>query len=376
MRKIQMVDLGQQYNKIKDKVNLGIQSVIDSSGFIKGKEVAQFESELGSFLDNAYVCGCGNGTDALQIALMALGLKPGDEVIVPSFTYVATAEVIALLGLVPVMIDVDSELFTLDVTQLNQSLTPKTKAIIPVHLYGQMAPMKEVMDFAAKNNLFVVEDTAQGIGSSMQLDGRTRMAATIGDIGCLSFFPSKNLGCYGDGGALVTKNKELAERIRMVANHGQSKKYHHDIIGVNSRLDTIQATVLRAKLPELSNYNMSRREVADAYDKAFTGIPQLTTPKRFENSHHVFHQYTLVVNSGNRDDFKEYLSSKEIPSMIYYPIPIHRQKAYSQIVKVPVTLKNTDWLTDRVISLPIHTEMDQDQLSYIIQTVQEYYSNE
>jgi dTDP-4-amino-4,6-dideoxygalactose transaminase len=373
MKPIQMVDLGQQYLKLKNKINSGIQSVIDSTGFIKGKELSQFEIELGTYLDGAYIIGCGNGTDALQIALMALGLKPGDEVIVPSFTYVATAEVIALLNLVPVMVDVDPTLFTLDIDQLAKCISDKTRAIIPVHLYGQMAPMNEVIKFAKENNLFVIEDTAQAIGSSMIFNGETRKASTIGDIGCLSFFPSKNLGCYGDGGALVTTNKKLADKIRMVANHGQSKKYHHDVVGVNSRLDTIQAAVLRAKLPELPKYNDARNSVADFYDSAFSKISQVTIPQRALNSVHVFHQYTLVLNFGNRDKFVEFLKSRDIPSMVYYPVPIHRQKAYMELVKMPVELTQTDWLTDRVVSLPIHTEMDQEQLDYIIQTVQKYF---
>lgn len=373
MKPIQMVDLGQQYLKIKDKVDAGIQSVIDSNSFIRGDEVSQFADELGSYLDGAFVIPCGNGTDALQIALMALDLSPGDEIIVPSFTYVATAEVIALLNLVPVMIDVDPHLFTLDVTQLNACISEKTKAIIPVHLYGQMAPMREVMQFAKDNNLFVVEDTAQAIGSSMLFNGQVRMASTIGDIGCLSFFPSKNLGCYGDGGAVVTTNEKLAAKIQMVANHGQSKKYHHDIVGVNSRLDTIQSAVLLAKLPELTAYNKARSNVADSYDKAFSTLSQLTIPKRATDSSHVFHQYTLVVNSGDRNEFSEFLKSQNIPSMIYYPIPIHNQKAYLNMVKIPVELEKTEWLTDRVISLPIHSEMDEEQLDYIILTVQKYF---
>jgi dTDP-4-amino-4,6-dideoxygalactose transaminase len=305
---------------------------------------------------------------------MALDLKPGDEVIVPSFTYVATAEVIVLLGLVPVLIDVDKELFTLDIDQLEEVITNKTKAIIPVHLYGQVAPMHAVLSFAKENNLYVIEDTAQAIGSWSMTDGVKAMAATMGDIGCLSFFPSKNLGCYGDGGALVTKNKELADRIRVIANHGQTKKYHHEIIGVNSRLDTVQAAVLNAKLPHLITYNKSRNDVAHAYDTAFSEIPGLLTPKRADNTYHVYHQYTLIVKTGNRDHFKEYLAESNIPSMIYYPIPIHLQKGYSAIVKTPVTLENTEWLTSRVISLPIHTEMDNEQLDYIIRSIKKYFS--
>jgi dTDP-4-amino-4,6-dideoxygalactose transaminase len=374
MNSIQMVDLNRQYQKIQEKVNQGIQQVLNSSEFIKGKAVKEFENELGSFLDNSYVIGCGNGTDALQIALMALGLKPGDEIIVPSFTYVATAEVIALLNLVPVMVDVDSTLFTLDISQLEKCVSEKTKAIIPVHLYGQMAPMQEVLTFAKKHNLYVIEDTAQGIGSSLEMDGAKKMAATIGDIGCLSFFPSKNLGCYGDGGALVTKNEELAKKIRMVANHGQSTKYHHDIIGVNSRLDTIQAAVLSAKLPRLKAYNEARNEVASAYDAAFSSIAEITIPSRKENAYHVFHQYTLIIKEGDRDAFKAYLHENNIPSMIYYPIPIHKQEGYKNIVKTPVLLKRTDWLTERVISLPIHTEMEADQLEYIIDTIKTYFA--
>lgn len=374
MKPIQMVDLGRQYSKIKEEVNTGIQEVIDTTSFIKGSKVKEFESELGAYLKDSYVIGCGNGTDALQIALMALDLKPGDEVIVPSFTYVATAEVIALLGLVPVMIDVDPTYFTIDFKHLDACVSDKTKAIIPVHLYGQTAPMNEIMAFAKKNDLFVIEDTAQGIGSFYLDRGNKIMAATVGDIGCLSFFPSKNLGCYGDGGALVTKNEELAKKIQMVANHGQAIKYHHDIVGVNSRLDTIQAAVLKAKLPHLNDYNDARNAVAARYDEAFTNIPEVIIPARKEKAYHVFHQYTLVITNGKRDELKAFLAQNEVPSMIYYPIPIHQQKAYKDMVKIPVPLVHTEWLTDRVISLPIHTEMEEDQLSHIINTFQKFFS--
>ena len=374
MKPIQMVDLGQQYKNLKREIDLGIANVIENTSFIKGQAVSEFESDLARYLNDSYVIGCGNGTDALQIALMALDLKPGDEVIVPSFTYVATAEVIALLKLVPVMVDVDTNLFTISLEQLEDVISPKTKAIIPVHLYGQMAPMEQIGRFAEKHNLYVIEDTAQAIGSYQMVNGVREMASTIGHIGCLSFFPSKNLGCYGDGGALVTKDKELAQRIRMISNHGQEKKYHHDLIGVNSRLDSIQAAVLKVKLQHLDSYNDARNKVAEAYDKGFKDISQIITPKLKENTYHVFHQYTIILVNEVRDEFKEYLLDKGIPSMIYYPIPIHKQKAYSGMVKMPVSLDQTEWLTDRVISLPIHTELDNQQLNHIIETVQNYFA--
>jgi len=374
MKPIQMVDLGQQYKNIKREIDLGIANVIEDTSFIKGAAVSEFEADLGKYLNDSYVIGCGNGTDALQIALMALDIKPGDEVIVPSFTYVATAEVIALLKLVPVMVDVDPNLFTMRLDQLEDVVSPKTKAIIPVHLYGQMAPMEQIGQFAKKHNLYVIEDTAQGIGSYHLVNGEREMASTIGDIGCLSFFPSKNLGCYGDGGALVTRDKELAQRIRMVSNHGQAKKYYHDLIGVNSRLDSIQAAVLKVKLEHLDAYNKARNKVAAAYSEAFQEIEQINVPQVQEDSYHVFHQYTMILPNGGRDDFKQYLLEKGIPSMIYYPVPIHKQKAYSSLVKKPVPLDNTEWLTDRVISLPIHTEMGEDQLEYIISAVKAYFN--
>jgi dTDP-4-amino-4,6-dideoxygalactose transaminase len=369
-----MVDLGQQYEKIKKDVNQGIQDVIDTTSFIKGPSVSKFEKELGEYLNGAFVIGCGNGTDALQIALMALELKPGDEVLVPAFTYVATIEVIGLLGLIPVLVDVDYDTFNIDISFLKQAVTTKTKAIVPVHLYGQPANMIGVLAFAKQNNLFVVEDTAQAIGSEQRIEVVNHKIATIGDIGCLSFFPSKNLGCYGDGGALVTRNEELAKRIRMIANHGQKVKYKHDVIGVNSRLDSIQAAVLSVKLKYLDDYSASRNEVANSYDKAFIELQEILIPKRAIGSTHVFHQYTLRVKNGRRDSLKQFLADKKIPTMIYYPIPVHKQEGYVDLVRCIDSLEVTEKLCDEVLSLPIHTEMDADQLEYIINAVKAFFN--
>ncbi len=370
-----MVDLGRQYQKIKSSIDKEILNVIDKTDFIKGMALFEFEKNLGSYLDGASVIGCANGTDALQIALMALGLKRGDEVIVPSFTYVATVEVIALLGLTPVLVDVHSDTFNIDLNGLDEVITDKTKAIIPVHLYGQAADMDKVLSFARKHNLFVVEDSAQGIGGTIKIEGINKKLATIGDIGCLSFFPSKNLGCYGDGGALVTKNKQLAHKIRMIANHGQEKKYHHDIVGINSRLDTIQSAILNVKLPQLEGYNNARRSVAKLYDQGLSDVLELETPVRNLGIKHVFHQYTVKVKNDKRDQLKNYLKEKGIPSMIYYPLPVHKQKAYKDIVKVGGSLKNTDTLTKTVLSLPIHTEMDEEQQAYIIQEIRHFFNS-
>ena len=376
MNPIQMVDLGRQYSKIKEDIDKGIQTVIDTTSFIKGPAESKFETELSKYLDGAFVIGCGNGTDALQIALMSLGLKPGDEVIVPAFTYVATIEVIGLLGLVPVLVDVDKDSFNIDVSKISKVLTPKTKAIVPVHLYGQPAEMEPLMLFASKHNLLVIEDTAQAIGADCLIQAKMKKASTIGDIGCLSFFPSKNLGCYGDGGALVTRNEELAKKIRMVANHGQSVKYKHDLVGVNSRLDSIQAAILSVKLPYLDSYSKARNEVASAYDASFKKMDGIVIPKRSIGCTHVFHQYTLRVLNGKRDSLKQYLSAQGIPSMVYYPIPVHLQKGYLELVKYTDKLNVTETLCEEVLSLPIHTEMDIDQLEYIISKVVNFFVDE
>lgn len=370
MKKIQMVDLMTQYQSIKQEVDTAILNVIENAQFINGPEVSAFQQELEGYLNAKHVIPCANGTDALQIALMALGLKPGDEVITPSFTYVATTEVIALLGLKPVFVEVDQDTFCIDVTKIEAAITSKTKAIVPVHLYGQAAEMDAIMDIARKHNLFVVEDNAQAIGCTYtHADGSVSKTGTIGTIGCTSFFPSKNLGCYGDGGALYTNNDELAVQIRMIANHGQSKRYYHDVVGCNSRLDSIQAAVLRIKLRRLDEYNAKRRAVADHYDRFFSKYDGIKTPVRNPKSEHVFHQYTLTLEGIDRDALNAYLAEKDVPSMIYYPVPAHKQKMFSAFDSETTHLPITDWLTERVISLPIHTEMEVEQLQTICNAV-------
>lgn len=370
--KIEMVDLQGQYDQIRDEVNAGIQQVLDSCAFINGPQVKKFCEHLAQYNQVNHVIPCANGTDALQIALMAIGLKPGDEVIVPVHTYVATAEVIALLQLTPVFIDCNDDFFTIDTTQLENKITPRTKAIVPVHLYGQCADMEAIMTIAKQHNLYVIEDTAQAIGAAYRFsDGKTQKAGCIGDIGTTSFFPSKNLGCYGDGGALFINNDNLASKARMIANHGQSMKYHHDIIGCNSRLDTLQAAILDVKLKYLDQYQNARNKVADAYDHALKNIPGIIIPKRYAQSTHVFHQYTIRVTNGKRDELKEYLASKDIPSMIYYPIPLHQQKAYQNISteKFPVS----EQLSREVLSIPMHTEMKKEQICYITDTISTFF---
>jgi dTDP-4-amino-4,6-dideoxygalactose transaminase len=373
MKKIQMVDLVSQYEKIKPAIDSAISEVIENAHFINGQEVTNFSEDLKDYLVVKNVITCANGTDALQIAMMALGLKPGDEVITPSFTYIATTEVIALLGLKPVFVEVNKDTFCIDAEAIEKAITPKTKAIVPVHLYGQAADMNAIMIIAKKHNLYVIEDNAQAIGSDYHLtDGSVVKTGTIGDIGCTSFFPSKNLGCYGDGGALFTNNEDLAQKIKMIANHGQSKKYYHDVVGCNSRLDTIQAAVLRIKLRQLDNYIDARREVADYYDAFFGPIEGVKIPFRSHDSKHVFHQYTLTLEGHNRDGLNEFLAEREIPSMIYYPVPAHRQKMFESFGSGSLDLPITDWLTKRVISLPIHTEMQKEQLELITKTIAEY----
>ncbi|WP_253274011.1 DegT/DnrJ/EryC1/StrS aminotransferase family protein [Flammeovirga sp. OC4] len=370
--KIQMVDLHTQYLNIKEDVDKGIQEVIHSCAFINGPAVKSFAEELAIYNKVKHTVPCANGTDALQVAMMAVGLQPGDEVLVPVHTYVATAEVIALLQLTPVFVDVDSDLFTIDVSQIESKITPKTKAIVPVHLYGQCADMESIMQLSKKHNLFVIEDTAQAIGADYTFsDGTIKKAGTIGHIGCTSFFPSKNLGCYGDGGAMLINDDELAKKAKMIASHGQSIKYHHDIIGCNSRLDTIQAAILRVKLPHLDQYNSNRRRVAKKYDDSFKDIMQLQTPKLAVYSTHVYHQYTLKVEGVNRDELKEKLQEKGVPSMIYYPVPLHFQKAYSLSEFGKGSFPVTEHLSDVVLSLPIHTEMEEKQQNYIIQSILE-----
>lgn len=368
-----MVDLISQYEKIKPAIDSVILDVIQNAQFINGAEVTGFQNELQLYLGVKHVIPCANGTDALQIAMMALGLKLGDEVITPSFTYIATTEVIALLGLKPVFVEVNKETFCLDANAIEAAITPKTKAIVPVHLYGQAADMNAIMALAKKYKLFVIEDNAQAIGSDYHLtDGSLVKTGTIGDIGCTSFFPSKNLGCYGDGGAMCTNDDELAEKLRMIANHGQSKRYYHDVVGCNSRLDNIQAAILRIKLRQLDNYIDARREVADYYDAFFGSIEGVKIPLRSDDSKHVFHQYTLTLEGHDRDGLHEFLASKDIPSMIYYPVPAHRQKMFEEFGSSSTDLPITDWLTQRVISLPIHTEMDNEQLERITNSVAEF----
>ncbi len=372
MKKIQMVDLISQYEKIKPEVDRAISGVLETAQFINGPEVRSFQSELESYLGVKHIIPCANGTDALQIALMALDLKPGDEVITPSFTYIATTEVIALLGLKPVFVEVEQDTFCIDPSKIEAAITERTKAIVPVHLYGQAANMKEIMKIAKDRGLYVIEDNAQAIGCRME-DGT--MTGAIGDIGCTSFFPSKNLGCYGDGGAICTNSDELAEKMRMIANHGQSKRYYHDVVGCNSRLDSIQAAVLRIKLRQLDDYIEARRKVADRYDAFLATIEGVQSPARNSYSKHVFHQYTMILEGYDRDALNAFLADRDIPSMIYYPVPAHRQKMFAHFGSDSADLPVTDWLTERVISLPIHTEFDEEQLDYIISNLQEFFNN-
>lgn len=361
-----MVDLKRQYNKIKPEIDTAIQHVIDSTAFIGGSDVHHLAAELATYVGVKHVIPCANGTDALQIALMALGLQPGDEVITPSFTYIATVEVVALLRLTPVFVDVDPETFTMDIESVRKAITPKTKAIIPVHLYGQCADMEPLMALAAEHNIPLIEDNAQAIGGSYTFsDGRTVKTGSMGLISCTSFFPSKNLGCYGDGGAIFTNDDAMAERLKMIANHGQKVKYFHEMVGCNSRLDTIQAAVLRVKLRHLDEYCDARRAAADYYDRAFAGNPRITTPVRAANARHVFHQYTLKLNGVDRDTVQSELAARGIPSMIYYPVPSHKQEMLREYGTASNVLPVTDMLNKCVISLPIHTELSEEELSYI-----------
>lgn len=373
MKDIQMVDLLGQYEKIKSGIDEAILNVVQSSQYINGPEVKGFQKELGNYLDVKHVIPCANGTDALQIAMMALGLRPGDEVITANFTYVATVEVIGLLNLTPVLVEVDPDTFNIDTESLEKAITSKTKVIVPVHLYGQCANMEEVMRIAKDHNLFVIEDTAQAIGANYTFsDGQVKKAGTMGDIGTTSFFPSKNLGCYGDGGAMFTNNDELGKKLKMIANHGQSTQYYHDEIGVNSRLDSIQAAVLRQKLPHLDTYISNRNRAAEYYDRAFSDTKWLTIPVRDKKSTHVFHQYTLKTNGINRDELRSYLAEKGVPAMVYYPLPLHKQKAYKDSRYDSVDFSNTESLNQSVISLPMHTELSEEHLEYITKTVKEF----
>ncbi|HBR11078.1 MAG TPA: transcriptional regulator [Chryseobacterium sp.] len=373
MKKIQMVDLQSQYYKIKNEVDNAVLNVMDSAAFINGPEVKSFQSDLENYLDVKHVIPCANGTDALQIALMALDLKEGDEVITADFTFAATVEVIHLLKLKSVLVDVDYDTFTIDTEAIRKAITPKTKAIIPVHIFGQCANMEEILKIAKEHNLFVIEDNAQAIGAEFNFsDGLVKKSGTMGTIGTTSFFPSKNLGCYGDGGAIFTNDDGLAHRIRGIVNHGMYERYYHDEVGVNSRLDSIQAAILRKKLPNLDAYNEARRKAADFYDEAFSGNSDIRTPERAEYSTHVFHQYTLRILNGQRNELQKYLAEKEIPAMIYYPVALRKQKAYYQ-ESDPKDFVNTDQLLDQVISLPMHTELDEEQLKYITDSVLEFF---
>lgn len=376
MANIQMVDLKGQYEKIRTEVDQAINEVVRSSAFINGPEVKDFQTELEEYLGVKHVIPCANGTDALQIAMMALDLKEGDEVITTNFTFIATVEVIALLKLKPVLVDVDPDTYNIDTEQLREAITPNTKAIVPVHLFGQCANMNDILAIAEEHNIYIVEDTAQAISARYTLkDGSVKTAGTMGHIGATSFFPSKNLGCYGDGGALYTNDDALADRARQICNHGMRVRYYHELIGVNSRLDSIQAAVLRIKLRKLDEYCEARIAAADYYDAAFAHVPQIKTPKRAEDSTHTFHQYTLRVPAEDRNHLQKHLMDQDIPAMIYYPVPLHEQEAFQAYktgdLEYPVTVQ----LSKEVISLPMHTELTEDQLKTITQEVISYFKN-
>ncbi|MBG7629197.1 MAG: DegT/DnrJ/EryC1/StrS family aminotransferase [Bacteroidetes bacterium] len=370
MKKIQMVDLQGQYQKIKDTVDTQLQGVLNSSAYINGPEVHAFQKDLEAYLGVKNVIPCANGTDALQIAMMGLGLQPGDEVITADFTFAATVEVIALLHLTPVLVDVEKDTFNMDIEALKKAITPKTKAIVPVHLFGQCANMEAILDVACEYNLFVIEDTAQAIGADYTFkNGVKRKAGTMGMVGTTSFFPSKNLGCYGDGGAIFTNDDDLAHTIRGMVNHGMYKRYYHDVVGVNSRLDSLQAAVLRIKLPLLNGYCDARRKAAEYYSNAFASNENIITPVVSDFSTHVFHQYTLQITNGQRNELHQHLLDNGIPNAIYYPVPLHGQKAYADKRYNEDDFKVTNELIDTVISLPMHTELDDEQLTFITTTI-------
>jgi UDP-2-acetamido-2-deoxy-ribo-hexuluronate aminotransferase len=374
MNKIAMVDLKSQYEKIKPEIDQAIHEVINSTAFINGPAVKGFQEDLEKYLGVKHVIPCANGTDALQVAMMALGIQPGDEVITTNFTFIATAEVIALLGYTPVVVDVDPDTFNIDPDSVRRAITPKTKAIVPVHLFGQCADMDAMMEIAAEHNLFIIEDACQAIGADyIFADGTRKKAGTIGHVGCTSFFPSKNLGCYGDGGAIFTNDDDLAKQLRVVVNHGMTVRYYHDFIGVNSRLDSIQAAVLKVKLARLDEYAAARNKAAGYYDNAFRNHPNLKIPGRFGHSTHVFHQYTLVTSGIDRNALQEFLTKKEVPAMIYYPVPLHMQKAYLDPRYKEGDFPVTEHLCKTVISLPMHTELDDEQLAYITGSVLEFF---
>jgi dTDP-4-amino-4,6-dideoxygalactose transaminase len=371
---IQMVDLKKQYQRIKADIDRSIHECIDNATFINGPQVSSFAGKLEKYLNVKRVIPCANGTDALQIALMSLDLKPGDEIIVPAFTYVATAEVIGLLGLVPVMVDVDPHTFNIAADEIKKAISGRTRAIVPVHLYGQCADMEAIMKVASDHGLHVIEDTAQAIGADyIYPDGSRKKAGTIGAIGCTSFFPSKNLGCYGDGGAIYTNDETLAEKIKMIANHGQSKKYYHKYIGCNSRLDSIQAAILEVKLPHLDDFSGARARAADMYDALLQDVAEVVTPFRYAQSTHVFHQYTIRVTNGQRDALQEYLKGNGIPSMIYYPLPLTEQEAFKGLGRQVGTLPVTYQLCKEVISLPMHTELTEEQQLFIVNSIKDFF---
>ena len=375
MKAIQMVDLVGQYQRIKPEVDAALQRVIDSTAFINGPEVKEFEKELAAYLGVKHVIGCANGTDALQIAMMALDLKPGDEVITASFTFVATVEVVALLGIVPVFADVLPGTFNLDPEDIKRKITPKTKAIVPVHLFGQTADMEAIMAIAKEHGLAVIEDNCQAVGSDYLFsDGNRKKSGTIGHVGTTSFFPSKNLGCYGDGGALFTNDDDLAKKLRRVCNHGSEVRYYHEVVGVNSRLDSLQAAILRIKLRRLDEYGAARNAAAAFYDKELGGIPALRIPERSQSSTHVFHQYTLRVTDGRRDGLKQHLEAHGVPAMIYYPVSCHLQNAYKSVRCPEGSLPVTEQLTREVLSLPMSTELDHEQLTHITNTVKSFFN--
>lgn len=376
MRPIQMVDTRTQYLNIREEIDSAIQAVLDSAAYINGPQVHAFADALSAYTGARFTIPCANGTDALQIAMMALDLQPGDEVITPSFTYIATTEVVALLRLKPVFVEVDSRTFCMDPESLRKAITPKTKAIVPVHLYGQSAPMEEIMAIAKEHNLYVIEDNAQAIGCNYTFsDGTKKKTGTIGTIGTTSFYPSKNLGAFGDGGAIFTNDEALAQKLKTIANHGQQKRYYHEIVGCNSRLDSLQAAILNVKLPRLDQYNQSRRAVAAFYDSAFANHPRITTPYVAPYSDHVYHQYTLQLHDTDRDGLSAFLAEQKIPSMIYYPVPGHKQQMFSSFGLPEYDLPITDDLATRVISLPVHTEMDEEQLTFITEKVLHFISS-
>jgi UDP-2-acetamido-2-deoxy-ribo-hexuluronate aminotransferase len=374
MREIQMVDLKTQYENIRSEIDNAIFSVINSTAFIKGPEVKLFEEELQSYLGVKNVISCANGTDALQIVMRSLGLKPGDEVITTNFTFIATVETVALLGLRPVIVDPEPGNYNISVKEIQKAITQKTKAIVPVHLFGQCADMDSIMKLARENNLLIIEDAAQATGADYIFPGgEIRKAGTIGNVGTTSFFPSKNLACYGDGGAVFTNDDDLAKKIRSIANHGMKIRYHYNDIGVNSRLDTLQAAILRVKLKYLDRFNNSRKAAADYYDKVLGGCPDINVPQREKYSSHIFHQYTIRVKSGKRDELKKYLDEHKIPSMVYYPGPLHMQEAYRYLGYLESDFPVTNTLCKEVLSLPMHTEMDENQLDFITRTILNFF---